>query len=219
MVGWKEAISVHKRWGRILIIVVAMLAVCGGLASAHLPVQVLVDGKELEAKRPPQIVEGTVLVPVRTLAEALGATVDWDAKTRTVHVDNRAKRSLERRVARLEEALAPETPQAAVHTWARGVKVRNGALQFAVMTPELKAKMEPYLSPSWVTGVSSPWVDDYTITEANGAGDRRQFTVRFALRTSTGPAGSFVSTVTVERRDNHWYVAAARPYPWVNLEN
>gem|GEM_PF-3475510 len=100
----------HKRWGRILIIVVAMLAVCGGLASAHLPVQVLVDGKELEAKRPLQIVEGTVLVPVRTLAEALGATVDWDAKTRTVHVDNRAKRSLERRVARLEEALAPETP-------------------------------------------------------------------------------------------------------------
>ncbi|MCG0314822.1 MAG: copper amine oxidase N-terminal domain-containing protein, partial [Calditerricola sp.] len=63
----------HKRWGRILIIVVAMLAVCGGLASAHLPVQVLVDGKELETKRPPQIVEGTVLVPVRTLAEALGA--------------------------------------------------------------------------------------------------------------------------------------------------
>lgn len=78
--------------------------------------------------------------------------------------------------------------------------------------------MEPYLSPTWVTGVSSPWVDEYTVTEVKGGENKRQFIVRFDLKTSTGPAGSSVSRVTVEQRGNYWYIAAVRPYPGVDLE-
>lgn len=45
---------------------------------------VYVDGKELQFKVSPIIVNGTILVPMRTILEAQGANVQWEAETRTV---------------------------------------------------------------------------------------------------------------------------------------
>lgn len=49
------------------------------------PIRVLVDGQSVEfTDAYPFIEEGRVLVPLRALFEAVGATVQWDAATRTV---------------------------------------------------------------------------------------------------------------------------------------
>lgn len=50
------------------------------------PVRVLVN---LEREVQAELREGTTWAPVRLLAEALGATVDWDAATRTVRISGR----------------------------------------------------------------------------------------------------------------------------------
>lgn len=47
-------------------------------------IQVVLDGTQLAFDVPPQIVKGRTMVPIRAIFEALGAEVEWDAKTRTV---------------------------------------------------------------------------------------------------------------------------------------
>ncbi|MCG8485311.1 MAG: stalk domain-containing protein, partial [Clostridia bacterium] len=46
------------------------------------------NGQQMELDVPATIIEGRTLVPVRFIAESTGATVDWDATTRTVVISN-----------------------------------------------------------------------------------------------------------------------------------
>lgn len=43
-------------------------------------IKLLVDGRQIQADVPPQIINGRTMVPVRWVAEALGAEVSWDGK-------------------------------------------------------------------------------------------------------------------------------------------
>lgn len=45
-----------------------------------------INGKKYELDVPPTIINGRTLVPIRFIAESLGAKVDWDGKTRTVKI-------------------------------------------------------------------------------------------------------------------------------------
>lgn len=47
-------------------------------------IRILVDGSEVIPDVPPTLVQGRVMVPLRTVAEALGAQVEWDATNRTM---------------------------------------------------------------------------------------------------------------------------------------
>jgi hypothetical protein len=49
--------------------------------------QAMINGGELDMPCRVIIEDGVVMVPVRAVAEALGATVGWDAATRSVSVD------------------------------------------------------------------------------------------------------------------------------------
>ena len=55
-------------------------------AAALRPITLEVDGQTVTTDVPPMIVDGRTMVPVRFVAEALGATVAWDAATRTVRI-------------------------------------------------------------------------------------------------------------------------------------
>ena len=50
-------------------------------------IRLYVAGKEIETEVPPQIINGRTMVPVRFVAEALGAEVGWDGKTYTVTIN------------------------------------------------------------------------------------------------------------------------------------
>ena len=47
-------------------------------------ISVIIDGESLAFDIPPQIVNGRILVPLRTIFEKMGATVVWDGATQTV---------------------------------------------------------------------------------------------------------------------------------------
>ncbi|MGB9887172.1 MAG: C-GCAxxG-C-C family (seleno)protein [Moorellales bacterium] len=57
-----------------------------GMAMAGETVEVIVNGKRIAGAVPASLVKGTVVAPVRPVAEALGATVAWDGATRTLTV-------------------------------------------------------------------------------------------------------------------------------------
>jgi len=50
-------------------------------------IRLFVAGKEITPDVPPQIIDGRAMVPVRFVAEALGADVEWDSKTYTVIIN------------------------------------------------------------------------------------------------------------------------------------
>lgn len=60
---------------------------CGGAgarAEADKPATVTIDGIRQSYEQPPVIVDGTTLVPLRAIFEALGANITWDSGTQTV---------------------------------------------------------------------------------------------------------------------------------------
>lgn len=94
--------------------------------------------------------------------------------------------------------------------WASGLKNRSAALQYSVMTEELKNKYEKQLEttfPNWVTGTSSPWVESYDIVKAEESGKNRCiFLLNFSTMTSTGPAGDYKAELTIEQEGDFWRI-------------
>lgn len=80
-----------KFWyGLLAGVFVGFLFASAGLGLAAQPIRLVVNGREVKTDVPPQVVNGRVLVPLRFIAEALGAEVGWDDKTRTVIVRSTA---------------------------------------------------------------------------------------------------------------------------------
>lgn len=128
--------------------------------------------------------------------------------------------SEQRRIALLEKALTPQTAREAAQTWAKGVKTRNGALQFAVLSPELQAKMKAnYVERNWITGVSSPWVENYKIVRQIQQGQGWEIEIEYQLMTSTGNAGTEIDRIRVNQlrgnrdRSEGWYITQLRSSP------
>lgn len=98
----------------------------------------------------------------------------------------------------------------AAFLWAKGVKTRNGALQYAVMDSNLKKIFSENMErdrPSWVTGVSSPWVENFEIVKSEKEDDSTYYiTVRFNLATSTGSAGSYDTCLMIVKDGKYWVI-------------
>jgi hypothetical protein len=80
----------ERKW---LVVLSAVLLICA-LATAVLasePIKLVVNGKEIKPDVAPQIVVNRTMVPVRWIAEALGAEVEWDADTRTVIITTKTR--------------------------------------------------------------------------------------------------------------------------------
>ncbi|MEW9668784.1 copper amine oxidase N-terminal domain-containing protein [Ammoniphilus sp. 3BR4] len=70
------------RW----IIPFSLLFLLGQTVWAIQPIKLFVDNKEIHPDTPPQLVNGRVLVPVRSVAEALESEVKWDELSQTVTI-------------------------------------------------------------------------------------------------------------------------------------
>lgn len=94
--------------------------------------------------------------------------------------------------------------------WASGVISRNAAIQYSVMTQKLKdvyAKQLENSFPNWVTGVSSPWIENYQIIQSeNPEINVFMYQLRFFLKTSAGPAGNYNAVITVNKEGDYWRI-------------
>jgi hypothetical protein len=190
-----------------LLVFALMLFSASSMAYANTPIKLIFNGQELETDVPPLLADGRVLVPVRVISEALGVDIEWDSKQNAVLINAEKNKSEDLRISNLERALAPEEPLEAVNSWAKGVKTRNGALQYAVMSPELREEYYDELSEGWSTGVSSPWVDSYEITERGVEDGNYKFEVTFTYTDSTKNTFTETQFVTVQKFEDHWFVA------------
>jgi hypothetical protein len=88
--------KVNGKWPWILAAVVALgiIVLLAGAGYAQDVIRIVVNGNEVSSDVPPQIVDGRVLVPLRTVAEALGAQVNWDAASQSVIVTQSSPQTL-----------------------------------------------------------------------------------------------------------------------------
>lgn len=104
------------------------------------------------------------------------------------------------------DSLGVYTPIEAAKVWGAGVKNRNAAQQYSVMTNELQEKYKFDLeknSPNWVTGVSSPWIDSYSILGIeNPSLGIYIVEILFYFSTSTGHYGSSKAFLNISRKNN-----------------
>ncbi len=75
-----------KNW-LVVIGVILAVSIFASVAFADSPIKLIVNGREIETDVPPQIINGRTMVPVRWVAEMLGATVYWHEKERLVGID------------------------------------------------------------------------------------------------------------------------------------
>jgi len=69
-----------------LLVCLAMLPVTAFAAEGDTPIKLYLNEKLLLPEVAPQLIDGNTLVPVRTVAESLGAKVGWDGASRAVTV-------------------------------------------------------------------------------------------------------------------------------------
>ena len=184
----------------VLIVSLSTAAFAGGSV-----VKMFYNGKEIKADASPVNMNGRILAPVRAIAEAMGATVTWDKESNQVNITGSDQSA---QISNLERALAPDTSLKAVSSWAEGVKTRNGALQYAVMTPDLKKdSYEGFASMNWSTGTSSPWVKSFDVKEIGKTDENTvRYAVNFAWTDSTSEVSEDVQYVTVKNLDGTWLV-------------
>lgn len=117
-------------------------------------------------------------------------------------------------------------PESAANVWANGLKIRSAAAQYSVMSSELKAKYAAQLEntfPNWVTGMSSPWVESYTICDKRELDkDTYIYYLQFSTATSAGPAGNYKAVLTIANTGKFWQIVALSTdkglYPYTGFE-
>ncbi|MEA5000058.1 MAG: hypothetical protein VB087_11790 [Candidatus Limiplasma sp.] len=100
--------------------------------------------------------------------------------------------------------------ESAATVWAEGLKLRNAAMQYSVMNSELRTEYAAQLKstfPNWVTGISSPFIENYEILRINPLSDTQsEIVLKFTTATSTGIADTLFATLTVEREGPFWRI-------------
>jgi hypothetical protein len=113
------------------------------------------------------------------------------------------------RVKLLEKALEPHDPLTAAEAWAEAVKTRNGAWQYALLSPELQEEYYDRLTEmNWTTGTSSPWIEKYKVTERYRVDEELyRFEVEFIYTDSTKTTITTKEYITVRKYEEAWLVA------------
>ncbi|MBE1446646.1 hypothetical protein [Paenibacillus sp. OAS669] len=104
-----------------------------------------------------KVEDGKVLAPIELIAKEFRGSASYDSQSQEVRVTLPDAARLAIQVSRLQDGLLADTPEEALNTWIKGIRTRNGALQYAVFSPELKERTKSeFESFYWVTGGSSP---------------------------------------------------------------
>lgn len=120
--------------------------------------------------------QGHYYLPMDWLEYLFSVRVSYNEAANILDIQTPDPDQIKSELARIEKALIPDNADDAVKLWGRGMQTRNGALQYAVLSPQLRqeADKSPYVRQSyWVTGCSSPQVGPVTIASRNALSDNK----------------------------------------------
>lgn len=199
----------QRKWLTVVALLLPFIVVFSVSAFANKPLDVMVNNFLMNERLKPKLEEGVTMVAARPLAEALGAKITWDKSTNTVWINSPNVHSLQTQVNLLQKALAPTSPKEAAQRYAEGLKTRNGALQFAIMSPQLQEKRrESFEAFLWGEGSSSsPWIEEASVDDGvqikNGVW---QFTITLVHNDSTNNKRTGTYDIIVQKYGEHWYL-------------
>lgn len=105
------------------------------------------------------------------------------------------------------------SPKEAAEIWASGLEERSAALQYSVMSKQLRTEYARQLetnAPNWVTGMSSPWVQSFKIIKTESPTENLKIIeLLFSTATSTGPAGNYSAVLQIARENSFWQITKA----------
>lgn len=69
-----------KKTKMILLVVIAFTMIITSISTiAETPITVTLDGQQLQFEVPPKIINERTIVPMRTIVESMGATLEWNS--------------------------------------------------------------------------------------------------------------------------------------------
>jgi hypothetical protein len=105
-------------------------------------------------------------LPMDWLEYLFNAKVNYDQTTNILSIQPPDLDKIKSEIALIENTLIPASADEAVRLWGRGEQVRNGALQYAALSLQLRQEADKgyhVRRTYWVTGGSSPWVGPIAI--------------------------------------------------------
>ncbi|HWQ75952.1 MAG TPA: stalk domain-containing protein, partial [Syntrophomonas sp.] len=146
---------------------------------------------------------GHYYLPMDWLEYLFKARVNYDPTGNVLSIQTPAIEKITSAIAMAENTLVPASADEAVKLWGRGEQTRNGALQYAALSPQLRqeADKSDYVHKSyWVTGFSSPQVGPITITIRDIISDTKiAYTLTFPEITSDSLDSTATEKIIVEK--------------------
>lgn len=171
----------------------------------------------------PFVYNDVAYVPVRAIAEALDCGVIYNRSDSSIDIYSTDKSKVRLLEDAIEE-LGAVSPEKAIEVWSKGLSERSAAMQYCVMTDALK---ETYLNDLknnncdyWITGVSSPWVEDYEIINSTVLNDDSyEYDIKYNTMTSDG-GYYFNVKLTLVKDGDYWKISdvngdeESKAYTW-----
>lgn len=158
---------------------------------------------------------GHFYLPMDWLEKLFNARVNYDEAANKLSIQSPNLEQIKSEIERIENALIPESADEAVKLWGRGLQTRNGALQYAALSPKLRQEADKstyVLQSYWVTGVSSPQVGPISIESKNEFSDSKvEYTLTFP-EISSGRTYATASEKMVVEKFHHngregWFIS------------
>ncbi|MBA4532658.1 hypothetical protein [Brevibacillus halotolerans] len=190
-----------KIWKLTLSSVIGSVIVAGTVwAQPNLQLFINGQGQDLGSLKL-KVENGVTMVSLRSIIENLKGDILIDENKNSINVVLPDSTNLLNQVQRLERDLQPITAEGALQTWIRGIQDRNGAVQYAVFSPDLREKTKKNFDESyWVTGGSSPHMGKVENIVTRNVNDTTvQFTFDYPLIDKSGTIGVGKAVITVQK--------------------
>lgn len=204
-----------NKW--VVVVVIALLAAISVTeAFAGKPVKLLVNGQEIKSDVPAQIINDRTMVPVRWIAETLGADVQWDGQQNIVNIIKNKDQSELMEVANLVEdfgkKLKTVSLQAPQDMVSKSIEEEYGGF----VAPALLAEWQRGMQDVPGRLLSSPWperIEILSINKLSASGYEIKgeiIEITSAEMANGGVAARRPITLTAEKFGGHWLITAVQ---------
>lgn len=158
--------------------------------------------------------QGHYYLPMEWLEYLFNVKVNYNAAANVLSIQTPDMEKIKDQIAQIENILISSSPDEAIKLWGRGEQIRNGALQYAALSPQLRREADKTYQIRrnyWVTGGSSPHVGPITIEHRDKLSDTKiEYTLSFQEVTNHPPYTTATEKMVVEKLSVNgregWYI-------------